>query len=103
MGSKRDQTIAIARFLVYKNDLNKRLENMTEEQYIKNPIGLDVGQYVEDLLKYCPGSTVDTVLKHQDDLILKFGEEYLSIVAFMPYAEGGESHAGQQAQRQHLG
>ena len=103
MGSKRNQTIAIARFLSYKNDLNKRLENMTEEQYTQNPIGLDVGQYVEDLLKYCPESTVDTVLRHQDDLISKFGEEYLSIVAFMPYSEGGEIDAGQQTQRQHLG
>lgn len=103
MGSKRNQTIAIARFLAYKNDLNKRLENMTDEQYMKNPVGLEVGQYVEDLLKYCPESTVDTVLKHQDDLILQFGEEYLSIVAFMPYSEGGEVHAGQQAQRQYMG
>lgn len=103
MSNKRNQTIAIARFLAYKNDLNKRLENMTEEQYVKNPIGLDVGQYVEDLMKYCPESTLDTVLRHQDDLILKFGEEYLSIVAFMSYAEGGEIHAGQQTQRQHLG
>lgn len=99
MGSKRNQTIAIARFLAYKNDLNKRLENITEEQYVKNPIGMEVGQYVEDLLKYCPESTVDTVLKHQDELIAQFGEEYLSIVAFMPYIEGGEVHAGQQAQR----
>jgi len=99
MGSKRNQTIAIARFLAYKNDLNKRLENMTDEQYLKNPLGLEVGQYVEDLLKYCPESTVDTVLKHQDDLILRLGEDYLSIVAFMPYAKGGGIHAGKQAQR----
>ncbi len=99
MGSKRNQTIAIARFLAYKNDLNKRLEAMTDEQYLKKPIGLEVGQYVEDLLKYCPESTVDTVLKHQDDLILRLGEDYLSIDAFMPYAEGGGIHAGQQAQR----
>ncbi|MFZ3132366.1 MAG: hypothetical protein WA125_15050 [Desulfosporosinus sp.] len=99
MVSKRNQTIAIVRFLIYKNDLNKRLEAMTDEQYLKNPIGLEVGQYVEDLLKYCPESTVDTVLKHQDDLILRLGEDYLSIVAFMPYAEGGGIHAGQQAQR----
>ena len=99
MGSKRNQTIAIARFLAYKNDLNKRLEAMTDEQYMKKPIGLEVGQYVEDLLKYCPESTVDTVLKHQDDLIFRLGEDYLSIVAFMPYAEGGGIHTGQQAQR----
>ena len=98
MGSKRNQTIAIARFLAYKNDLNKRLENMTDEQYVKNPIGLEVGQYVDDLLKYCAESTVDTVLKHQGDLILQFGEDYLSIVAFMPYSEGGEIHVGQQTQ-----
>jgi len=50
-------------------------------------------------LKYCPESTVDTVLKHQDDLIFRLGEDYLSIVAFMPYAEGGGIHAGKQAQR----
>lgn len=99
MGSKRNQTIAIARFLAYKNDLNKRLENMTEEQYVKNPIGLEVGQYVEDLLKYCSKSTVDTVLKHQNELIAQFGEEYLSIVAFMPYGQGGEVYVGRQAQR----
>lgn len=99
MGSKRNQTIAIARFLAYKNDLNKRLEAMTDEQYMKKPIGLEVGQYVDDLLKYCPESTVDTVLKHQADLILRLGEDYLSIVAFMSYAEGGGIHAGKQAQR----
>jgi len=103
MGGKRNQTIAIARFLAYKNNLNKRLENMTDEQYIKAPIGLEVGQYVDDMLKYCPESTEDTVLKHQDDLISRLGEDYLSIVAFMPYTEGGEVHAGQQAQRQHMG
>lgn len=103
MGSKRNQTIAIARFLAYKNDLNKRLERITDEQYMKTPLGLEVGQYVEDLLKYCPESTVDTVLKHQDDLILQFGEEYLSILAFMPYSEGGEVHVGRQTQRQYMG
>jgi hypothetical protein len=95
MKSKRNQTIAIARFLVYKNNLNKQLEGMTDEAYMKNPLGVDVGQYVDDLMKYCPETTVDTVLRHQDDLILRIDEEYLSIIAFMSY-EGGEQNVGRQ-------
>jgi len=50
-------------------------------------------------MKYCSESTVDTVLRHQTDLILRLGEDYLSIVAFMPYAEGGEVYAGRQAEQ----
>ena len=69
MSSKRNQTIAIARFLMYKSGLNRQLDGMSDEDYLKNPIGLDVGQYVDDLMKYCPESTVDTVLRHQDDMI----------------------------------
>ena len=89
MGSKRNQTIAIARFLAYKNNLNQKLDGISDEDYLKNPLGLDVGQYVDDLIRYCPESTVDTVMQHQDDLILRLGEQYLSIIAFMPY-DGGE-------------
>lgn len=54
MSSKRNQTIAIARFLMYKHGLNQQLEGMTDEEYLAHPIGLDVGQYVADLMKYCP-------------------------------------------------
>ena len=54
MSSKRNQTIAIARFLMYKYGLNQQLEGMTDEEYLAHPIGLDVGQYVADLMKYCP-------------------------------------------------
>ncbi len=89
MGSKRNQTIAIARFLAYKNNLNQQLDGISDEDYLKNPLGLDVGQYVDDMIKYCPDSTVDTVMQHQGDLILRLGEQYLSIIAFMPY-DGGE-------------
>ena len=49
MSSKRNQTIAIARFLMYKYGLNQQLEGMTDEEYLAHPIGLDVGQYVPDL------------------------------------------------------
>ena len=52
MSSKRNQTIAIARFLMYKYGLNQQLEGMTDEEYLAHPIGLDVGQYVADLMKY---------------------------------------------------
>ena len=63
--SKRNQTIAIARFLAYKAQLNAKMDAMTDEDYLKNPIGLDVGAYVEavsythlDVYKrqfiYCP-------------------------------------------------
>lgn len=45
MSSKRNQTIAIARFLMYKYGLNQQLEGMTDEEYLAHPIGLDVGQY----------------------------------------------------------
>jgi len=99
MKDRRNATIAIARFLAYKNDLNKRLENMTDEQFAEHPIGFEVGQYVDDLMKYCSESMVDTVLRHQEDLILRLGEDYLSIVAFMPYAKGGEVYAGRQAEQ----
>lgn len=89
MSSKRNQTIAIARFLMYKSGLNRQLDGMSDEDYLKNPIGLDVGQYVDDLMKYCPESTVDTVLRHQDDMIRCLGEEYLSVIAYMPFDENG--------------
>jgi len=97
MGNKRNQVIAIARFLAYKAELNKQIENMSEEQYMQNPVGLDVGQYVEDMMKYCTEHTVDTVLKNQDEMIARLGMEYLSAIAFMPYIDGGETYAGQQA------
>ena len=89
MSSKRNQTIAIARFLMYKYGLNQQLEGMTDEEYLAHPIGLDVGQYVADLMKYCPESTVDTVLRHQDDMIRRLGEDYLSVIAYMPFDENG--------------
>lgn len=88
MKSKRNQTIAIARFLSYKAQLNARLDGMSDEDYLKNPIGLDVGQYVEDLMKYCPEETVDKVLRNQDGLIARLGEQYLVLLANMPYEEG---------------
>ena len=97
MGNKRNQVIAIARFLAYKAELNKHIENMSEEQYMQNPVGLDVGQYVEDMMKYCTEHTVDTVLKNQNEMIARLGMEYLSAIAFMPYIDGGETYAGQQA------
>lgn len=97
MGNKRNQVIAIARFLAYKAELNKQMENMSEEQYMQNPVGLDVGQYVEDMMKYCTEHTVDTVLKNQNEMIARLGMEYLSAIAFMPYIDGGETYAGQQA------
>ena len=50
MSSKRNQTIAIARFLMYKYGLNQQLEGMTDEEYLAHPIGLDVGEYVADLM-----------------------------------------------------
>ena len=54
INSKRNQTIAIARFLMYKHGLNQQLYGMTDEEYLANPIGLDVGEYVRDLMRYCP-------------------------------------------------
>lgn len=93
MRNKRNQVIAIARFLAYKADLKIKMGNMTEEEYLNNPIGLDVGQYIDDLLKYCLEQTVDSVLKYQDEMISRLGMEYLVAVAFMPYVEGGEACA----------
>lgn len=93
MKSKRNQTIAIARFLSYKAQLNARLDEMSDEEYLKNPIGLDVGQYVEDLMKYCPEETVDKVLRNQDGLIARLGEQYLVLLANMPYEEGVMEYA----------
>ncbi len=93
MSRKRNQTIAIARFLSYKLQLNSRLENMTDEEYLENPIGLDVGQYVEDLMKYCTEETVDKVLRNQDGLIARLGESYLILLSNMPYEEGVVEYA----------
>lgn len=38
MSSKRNQTIAIARFLMYKYGLNQQLEGMTDEEYLRIPL-----------------------------------------------------------------
>lgn len=85
--NKRNQIIAIARFLSYKAQLNNRLDGMSDEEYAKNPIGLEVGFYVEDLMKYCPEEIVDKVLKNQDGLIARITENYLGILASLPYEE----------------
>ena len=82
MSSKRNQTIAIARFLMYKYGLNQQLEGMTDED-------LDVGQYVADLMKYCPEHIVDQVMEHQDALLRRLGTDYLTVIAYMPYEEDG--------------
>ena len=63
MNSKRNQTIAIARFLMYKHSLNQQLDGMTDEEYLADPIGLDVGSYVKDLMRYCPENVVDQVME----------------------------------------
>ena len=80
MSSKRNQTIAIARFLMYKYGLNQQLEGMTDEEYLAHPIGLDVGQYVADLMKYCPEHIVDQVMEHQDALLRRLGTDYLTVI-----------------------
>lgn len=89
MNSKRNQTIAIARFLMYKHSLNQQLDGMTDEEYLADPIGLDVGSYVKDLMRYCPENVVDQVMEHQDALLRRLGTDYLSVIAFMPYEEDG--------------
>ncbi len=88
MWRKRNQTIAIARFLLYKSELNRRLASVSDEEYLKNPIGLEIGGYVEDLMKYCPAETVDKVLRNQNGLIARLGDEYLMVLAHMPYEKG---------------
>jgi len=94
MSSKRNQTIAIARFLMYKYGLNQQLEGMTDEEYMAHPIGLDVGQYVADLMKYCPEHIVDQVMEHQDALLRRLGTDYLTVIAYMPYEEGQSMRDG---------
>ena len=89
MNSKRNQTIAIARFLMYKHSLNQQLDGMTDEEYLADPIGLDVGSYGKDLMRYCPENVVDQVMEHQDALLRRLGTDYLSVIAFMPYEEDG--------------
>lgn len=93
MSNKSNQVIAIARFLAYKSNLNKQLENMTEEQYYKKPVGLEVGSYIQDMMKYCPEQTVDIVLKNQNKMIERLGVEYLSLIANMEFADRGEINA----------
>jgi hypothetical protein len=50
---------------------------------------LDVGQYVADLMKYCPEHIVDQVMEHQDALLRRLGTDYLTVIAYMPYEEDG--------------
>lgn len=88
MTDKQNQIIAIARFLLYKSELNRRLEGMSDEEYLKNPVGLEIGEYMEDLMKYCPEETVDKVLRYQTGLIARLGEDYLAVIANMPYEKG---------------
>ena len=90
--NKKNQTIAIARYLAYKINLRNRLDGMSDEDYEKNPIGLDVGQYIDDLMKYCPESTVDNVINNYKSMIMRLGEEQINILAFMPF-EGGVKNA----------
>ena len=70
-------------------ELNQQLEGMTDEEYLAHPIGLDVGQYVADLMKYCPEHIVDQVMEHQDALLRRLGTDYLTVIAYMPYEEDG--------------
>ena len=95
MVNRRNQVVSIARFLAYKADLNLEMDNMSDEEYLNNPIGLDVGLYVEAMMKYCPEHIMDSVLKNQDEMIVRLGMEYLVAVAFLPYVDGGETNAGQ--------
>lgn len=66
---------------------------MTDEDYLKKPVGLEVGAYVEDLMKYCSEETVDTILRQQDKLIARFGETFLFVTANMPYETEATAHA----------
>lgn len=50
MNSKRNQTIAIARFLMYKHNLNQQLEGMTDEEYLADPTAV----YLEIHLRHHP-------------------------------------------------
>ena len=72
-----------------KYGLNQQLEGMTDEEYLAHPIGLDVGEYVADLMKYCPEHIVDQVMEHQDALLRRLGTDYLTVIAYMPYEEDG--------------
>lgn len=89
MNNKRNQTIAIARFLMYKYRLKQQMEGMTDEEYLKHPIGLDVGQYVKGMMTYCPNHIVDQVIEYQDALLQCLGINYLSVIASMPYEKNG--------------
>ena len=74
---------------MYKYGLNQQLEGMTDEEYLAHPIGLEVGQYVADLMKYCPEHIVDQVMEHQDALLRRLGTDYLTVMPsscwFSPY------------------
>ena len=85
----QQEEMEIGGFLMYKYGLNQQLEGMTDEEYMAHPIGLDVGQYVADLMKYCPEHIVDQVMEHQDALLRRLGTDYLTVIAYMPYEEDG--------------
>ena len=89
MSSKRNAMIIEAEADRLRHGLNQQLEGMTDEEYLAHPIGLDVGQYVADLMKYCPEHIVDQVMEHQDALLRRLGTDYLTVIAYMPYEEDG--------------
>ena len=74
---------------MYKSGLNLQLDGMSYEEYLAHSIGVVVAQYVADLIKYCPEHIVDQVMEHQDALLRRLGTDYLTVIASMPYEEGG--------------
>ena len=89
MSSKRNQTIARARVMMYKDGVDQTLEDMTEEEYLAHANGVDGGKYLADQKKYCPENIVDQVMEHQDDLLRSVGTDELTVIAYMPYEEDG--------------
>ena len=55
MNSKRNQTIAIARFLMYKHSLNQQLDGMTDEEYLADPYRAGCGQLCKGFDAVLPG------------------------------------------------
>lgn len=78
-----------------QDEAMEKIEALTQQMLQQEPmpqtedIGLDVGSYVKDLMRYCPENVVDQVMEHQDALLRRLGTDYLSVIAFMPYEEDG--------------
>ena len=80
-----NMAIAGVKFLARTIEINKQMEEMTDEEYQNNPVGLDIQENIKDLVKYCPRIVVDIIINRQKEMIEKIGEKHIKEFAAKPY------------------